>query len=387
MNLFPGYWTTAEFSGQLGALGWIQEPRVRTWDPTTRWQQMLTYSGPATNTELATGVIVGDYQSKPFQLSMQPEGPNVRLRVVYYSDDYAGFYPRDPLLTTWGLHANLGTESVLWCKKTMWAFREFPDLVRRVQVASLLYENALGPMTNTFWQNFKAPTTDMTALQNALFTRAACEDANGALIQQVNPFTPGTSAAPSDCTLWYANQLYRLLCKGVTSVPQFQYALRKTSVVFPRNKFGNVTIGSDFRTSYHRIGYAFSYNALVQSEPGLTDEMQQLLNVPSLPRFWWVKIPPSIDQTNDSRWMITQEFWGVEWFEPYLWPWVSVPGETFDTTNGQFDPTVFYDSVRTGDPIPSGVTLRGAKTAGCYQWPAAAQNAIFGNQDGTENLP
>jgi len=386
MITFPGYWTTATFVNQIGGYGWVQEPRMRTWDPTTRWQQMLMYSGPADNVETVLAIIVGDYQNKPFQVHLQPEGPLIRMRIVYYSDDYAGLYPRDPLLTTWGLHANLGTESVLWCKKTMWAFREFPDMIRRIQVASLLYENALGPMTNTFWQNFQAPTTDMTALQNALFTRAACEDVSGNLITQANPIT-GASSTPSTATLWYANQLYRLLCKGVTSVPQFQYTLRKTSVVFPRNKFGNVTIGSDFKASYWRVGYAFSYNALIESEPGLNDDMQQLLDVPSLPRFWWIKTPPNIDQTNDSRWMIHQEFWAVEWFEPYIWPWVISPGETFNVAAGQFDPRVFYDSMRTNDPLPVGITLRGTKAdATCIQWPKVAQDAIFGNQPGTEDL-
>lgn len=387
MKDFPAYWTTAEFTGQLASFGWLQEPRARTWDPTTRWQQLLTYSGPATTVNQAVSSIVATYQFKPFQMHMQPDGPNIRARIIYFSDDYDGMFPRDPLLTTWGLHVNIGSESVLWCKKTMWGLRNHPDLVRRVQVASLLYENALGPMTNTFWQNFQSPATNITALQNALFTRVVCEDAAGALIKDsgggAGTFTPTTQE------LWYANQLYRLLCKGVTTVPQYQYVLRKTSVVFPKNKIGEITIGSDLRTNYQRIGYVHSFKALLIREPDLNDEAQYLLNTPQLPQFWWVKLPPHCDQTNDARWTVTQEYWGVEWFEPYLWPWETAPGETFNVANGEFDPNVFYDSVRTGDPYPPEITSahqHGMKSSGNYQWPIAMQRAIFGGQIDLKDL-
>lgn len=384
MTLLPGYWTTAEFTGQLGAIGWIQEPRARQWDCTTRWQQMLAYSGPASSVQSAFGIIVGDAQFKPLQFHMQPDGPNIRMRIVYYSDDYEGLYPRDPLLVTWGLNANIGTESVLWSKKTLFALQNCPDLLRRVQIGSLIYENVLNPMTNAFWQTVARPPKDMTSLQNSVFTVCA-EKSAGTLMTSVNPVTNATYT-PTTTELWYASQLYRLLCKGVTSVPQFQYALRKTSIVFPRNKLWGVTIGTDIKASYWKVGYAFSYNALVASEPQLNDDMQQILDVSSLPRFWWIKTPPTLDQTNDSRWMVTQEFWGVEWFEPYLWPWVTTPGETFDSANGQFDPTVFYDSARAGDPIESGYTLRGEKPAGAYQWPKWMQDAIYGSQAGSQNL-
>lgn len=378
---FPAYWANDAIAGTMAALGWVQEPRRRTWDPTSNWQQTLTYTGPSSTLVDFGNILVGDKGLKPFQLAIQPEGPNSRMTVVYYSNDFEGLMPRDPILTTWELDSNIGNESVLWGMKTLWMFRSYPDIVRRIQVAVALYENALGPLTNTYWQNASLPTScvDITAMQNSLFNKIVATKPDG------TPLIP-VSDTNAGCILWHANQLYRMLLKGVTVSPRFDFVLRKTSVVFPKTRFGDAVVGSDVSASFWRVGYMLSYKALLLSEPGLSGDMQSLLQAGTLPRFWWWKQAPRVTQTSDSRFTVVQEFTGRAAFEPWTIPWVTAPGETF--TTGQFSPSRDYDSVIGTDPMPAGGgdPLGVKPSSGCYQWTREVQEAVYGNQGDFEDL-
>lgn len=389
MKTFAGYWTTAEFTDPLGLLGWTKGPTSRNWNPTSRWEQTVRFSGPTETFNDFGNILCGDWGFKPFQLSEVKEGPVSHVTIVYYSDDSDGAYPRDPILTTWSLGSSVGNESILWAKKTVFALQYCPEAVRRVQVAVDVYNGTLGPLTNTYWQNAKLGTTQsLTGLMNALFNDlVAGSDADGSRLRRVD----GSYATDED--LWHAAQLYRQILSGVTVVPRFEYVLRKTSVVFPRSKIGDSVIGSDMAASHFRVGYMFSYNGLLQHEPELSGQTQLLLNYPSMPRFWWWKNPPYVDETSDSRWTVTQEFRGFEAFSPYAFPWVTADNETFPT--GYFDPTLWYDSPRGITEaglyveMPSNRSSeapKGTKPGGSHQWPVAMQQAIYGNQDGVVDL-
>ena len=389
MKVFAGYWTTAEFTDPLGKIGWVRGQKSRNWDPTSNWQQIVRYSGPTDTFNEFGNILVGDYQFKPFQMNVVPEGPITNVTITYYSDDADGLYPRDPIRTTWSVGSNMGNESILWCKKTLYAFKDCPEAIRRVQIAVDVYNGTLGPLTNTYWQSAKLGTTqNLTGLMNALFNDlVAGKASDGSQLRNLD----GTTA--SDTTLWYAAQLYRALLKGVTTVPRFEYVLTKTSIVFPRSKIGDAVIGSDISASHYRCGYAFSYNALLESEPELTKETQSLLNYPDMPRFWWWKCAPIVDETSDSRWTVVQQFRGFETFEPLTIPWLTAVGETI--SSDRFDPALWYDSPRGNleggkyiempDSRSTEAPL-GVKPVGAYQWPAAMQNAIFGNQSGTIDI-
>ena len=376
MVTFPAYWTTTAFTDSLGLIGWVEGPRARTWDPTSRWQQNRVFTGPTQYVTDFGNILVGDYQFKPFQLSIMPEGPNSTVRVTFYSDDFDGLYPRDPILTTWGLSTNRGNESVLWSKKTLFTFNVPPwtEIPRRIQVAQALYENMYGPMTASYWKTASLGTSlDLTQLMNSLFNDVVAAG------------LPNTTTDDKD-KLWKAQQLFRLVLKGVTVAPRFEYVLRKTSIVFPRSKIGDTVIGSDIQTSYYRTGYMWSYKALVTMEPDMNSDTAVLLNANTMPRFWWFKQSPIVEQTSDSRWAVVQEYVGVEAFEPYIFPWVTAPGESFAT--GQFDPSVWVDapSGTTEEMPPGKPVVLGVKDAANHQWTVAMQDAIFGNQAGTTDL-
>ena len=113
MVTFPAYWATAAFTDQIAALGWTESPQRRTWDPTTRFQQVREYKGPTTTVREFGQLLVSNNLFKPFQLAITPDGPNSIFTITFYSDDYDGLYPRDPILTTWSLGSNRGNQSVL----------------------------------------------------------------------------------------------------------------------------------------------------------------------------------------------------------------------------------------------------------------------------------
>lgn len=388
MVTLPGYWTTDAFTDPLGLLGWVKGPTQKAWEPTTRFQQVLSFSGPTAQFNDFITILCGNFQLKPFQMTVSPEGPNSNVRIVYYSDDADGLYPRDPILETYSLLTNVGTESLLWTKKTVMAFMECPDIVRRIQVAVQMFQDSVSPASTNYWAATSLPTSaDLTQLMNALFEDCVVKGLRYVDGTAVDPITAG-------CMLWRAQQLYRSLLKGVTTCDRVEFVIRKVSTVFPRNLFNGQMIGSDLRSSYYRCQYMFSYQALLESEPNLNSDTQALLNYAQLPRFWWWKMPPNVEQTNDGRWMVAQEFRGFEVFETYVHPWVMAKGETIPS--GRFDPSTFYDSpsgYRDGDGkyvempptkqyAPSGVK----PVSGCYQWPKSMQEAIWGNQGDMEDM-
>jgi hypothetical protein len=385
MITFPSYWTTQEFTEGISGLGYVEEPIQKTFDPTMCWQQIRTFSGPMVQFKQFWVLLTGDHGHKPFQASLQPDGPNIRTSVVFYSNDYDGLQVRDPLLTTWGMTCNRGNEPIVSCRKATWAFRNCPDVIRKVQVAVALWQNVLSPMTNTFWKSLEGtqPYT-ITQLQNQIFAAVVCLKAGGSTDLETYTAKDGSVYTPTVEDLWHAAQMFRMLCKGVTSFPTYQYVLHKTSICFPNIAVEGVSLGSDMRASYDRVGYAFSTVALRERETLLTSDIASLLDVDRFPRFWWVKQPPIIEQTSDGRWNVRQEWWGYEWFEPWIYPWVTGEGEVI--VDPVFDPSKYYDSPRENDPIPASKTLYGVKDGTCVQWPKELQDAIYGNQDGTTDI-
>lgn len=378
MVTFAGYWTTAEFVDRLGQIGWIEEPRKRTWDTTRRWCQIWSWTGPSDYTERFLELLASTDQptSKAYQRTVVCEGPLSRVAATWYSDDYDGKLARDPLITTWSMSKNVGSQSILYCDKSRHLFNpKNGNLLVRIAVAAQAFRAAVSSQQQQLATTGRRPRIGVVQLMNDCFTDFVVTD-------------PTTGTVYSDLLLsanlrWHAAQLYRMICRGVTSAPFSQYVLTKTQVCFPPATIeGGAQIGTGVKLSYERIFYAFSTNALKDKEPELNDQFAALLAVGQFPITWWIKQPPDVQQTSDSRWQIVQHYYGVRQFEPFITPWVKTPSEVFNLPN-QFDPSTWSDAPVAGEPCTT--KLYGVKDGTCQQWTIALQEAIFGkNQTYTD---
>lgn len=389
MVSYAGYWVTAAFTNAIGLIGWVCEPKSQTFDTTRRWTQMWTWSGPEGYLKAFLNLLVapGGENKKPYQLTVRREGPICRVSAMWYSDDLDGLLVRDPLTTTWSMVKNEGTISLLNAPKTRALFNgTTKNVLHRVVVASKVYQNAIMSQAANLAQYARAPRASATKIQNDVFSWFVVLD-------------PETNARHADCpndatgnaTLWHAAQLYRLLCSGVTTAPYQWYVLRKTQIAFPSATFEGVQFGSNVGANYQKVNYAFSRQAMFENEPELNDQFASLMKVGTLPRYWWIKKPPQVDQTNDSRWIICQEFYGVEQFEPWIYPWVTGKSETIPS--GVFNPaleaytmTPVAGELFTADNIPSADLAKmpygqnAGVSLGAKQWSATLQAAVFGDK-------
>jgi hypothetical protein len=369
MVTFSGYWTSAAFTDRYGQIGWVEEPRKRTWDTTRRWCQIWTWCGPSDYTETFLNLLSSSDQhtSKAYQRTVICEGPTTRVAATWYSDDYDGRLARDPLITTWSMSKNVGSQSILYSDKSRYLFNPVNgNLLVRIAVAAQAFKAAVASQQQQLATTGRRPRVGLVQLMNDCFTDFVVTDPTSGVVY--------TDLATTNMQ-WHASQLYRLICRGVTTSPFSQYVLTKTQVCFPPATLeSGAQIGTGVRTSYERIFYAFSTKALQIHEPELNDQFASLLSVGQFPITWWVKQPPDVQQTSDSRWQIVQHYYGVRQFEPFITPWVKAPSETFVT--GQFDPGTWSDSPASGEANTNG--LYGVKDGTCVQWSTALQSDIFG---------
>lgn len=378
MIAFAGRWTTAEFVDQFGALGWTEEPRRRTWDTTRRWNQIWTWSGPSENTKTFLALLASNQypSSKAFQVACASEGPLTKVSAIWYSDDYDGLIVRDPLITTWTMTKNVGSQSILHSDKARHLFSPSNgNLLMRIAQAAQSYRNAIASQQQQLATIGRRPTKSPVKLLNDFFKDFVVTDIEtGAVYADMS----------SECLRWKAAQLYRMICRGVTSSPFSQYVLTKTQVCFPPAVIeSGAQIGSSVKASYEKVFYAFSTAALKNYEPELNDQFASLLATGQFPITWWIKQPPDVQQTSDSRWQIVQHWYGVRQFEPFVTPWVRAPGETFNLAD-QFDPATWADAPVGTEPFSD--IQYGKKPAGCYQWDTDLQTAVFGSNQTYENL-
>jgi hypothetical protein len=392
MIAFPGYWTTAQFTDAYGLLGWVEQPRRRTWDPNRLWVQMRTWSGPTDNTKAFIALLEtspADGAGKAFQLGVTSDGPISEVAATWYSDDYDGLLPRSALITTWSMSKNVGTQSILEHAKSINLFRGplKKTLLLRIGAAANMFRYGLAAQEQDLATTQRYPKWGMIKMLNTFFATFVLFDRDavggkGLMYADVDGDLP---------LQWQACQLYRLICRGETTAPMANYVLSKTQVGFPKAVLmSGASIGGGIETNYDRIFYAYSTKALLDAEPTLGTDMASLLKVGQFPIMWWVKQPPDVQQTSDARWQIIQHWYAVKQFTPYHTPWVTAPGETF-TIPGQFNPNSWDDGAAANEPVEPEYSLSGQPYGRkppfeCYQWSANLQRAIFGGNQTYQNL-
>lgn len=379
MISFSGYWTTAEFIDRYGKIGWVEEPRKRTWDTTRRWNQVWTWSGPTSTTKTFLGLLAQSSQptSKAFQVVCASDGPISKVSAVWYSDDFDGVVVRDALITTWSMGKNVGSQSILFSPKSLSLFAPVgSNLLTRIAQAAQGYKLAIASQQQALATTGRRPTKSPTKLLNDFFKDFVVEDLEtGAEFSDI---------AGNKALQWQAAQLYRMICRERTSAPFSQYVLTKTQVCFPSAVIeSGAQIGGGVKASYDRVFYAFSTKALLETETELNDQFASLLSVGQFPIMWWIKQPPDVQQTSDSRWQIVQHWYAAIQFEPYITPWVRSPSETFNLV-GQFDPSTWSDAPTSTEPYTT--KQYGVKDGTCKQWSADLQKAIFGSNQTYQDL-
>lgn len=102
--------------------------------------------------------------------------------------------------------------------------------------------------------------------------------------------------------------LIRAFAKGVEAFSISQYVLRKRETILPT---------SVLRPSYANTNRIFTYNQLTASEPSLLTV--NILGAAGLTDVIWHKRTPRLTPTTGGLWMIEQEYWGVQDYEPWIY--------------------------------------------------------------------
>lgn len=104
--------------------------------------------------------------------------------------------------------------------------------------------------------------------------------------------------------------LEKALSRGIESFEVSQYVLRRTETVY-RN--------TNLYPNYEKIGYQFTYPAIIAAEPSLVTD--NLIKAAKLEKVIWVKRTPKVRRSAKNIWEITLEYWGAdqwnEWLHPY----------------------------------------------------------------------
>lgn len=105
-----------------------------------------------------------------------------------------------------------------------------------------------------------------------------------------------------------AQALYARLMRRIDTFRVSQYVLRKVQTVIAQ---------SQLKAAHENVNRYFDHGKLVATEPTLP--AAALIDAAGLTQYFWIKKTPVVDSTNRGQFQISQEYWGFESIDPFVY--------------------------------------------------------------------
>ncbi len=263
----------------IGETGFTLQPSPTSFMEGQGWSTTLTYRGAPNklNQFLSEIVVVGLVFGGITGLRISPDGPYTNVEVTFahspYNPNPAG---ADPIARTWTLTGNMVEQDI----------ENHPRI-----------QDGFTFGGKTFQGLYTFTTTQMIEFRKQL---------EKMLIGETEfRFAPNT----------IESVIFGLKCRGETSFQTPQYALKKTDTVFSKTQLVAI---------HENVSKIHNYHDLVVAEPtlpaaGLIDPINMARAKIHQKPLNWLKMAPEVDNVASGRYQISQEYWGIPHFNPYMY--------------------------------------------------------------------
>lgn len=241
-----------------GTVTFTEQPRRRRWNTTNGWHLIRTWRGAKTNLNL---FIQNLLPPGSIEVEVEERGASATVRATYGVEaghGTGGTQIADPINRNWELISN-DVEISLWAmpKVATLLAAKTPDELREIR---RLMNQALD---GEIWISFAEPILD---------------------------------------------DLYKRLAAGIETKFETQYVLRKVETV---------TTATALTVSHSNVGLMHTYAQLIASETTLPGAV--LIQPGELDHLFWLKRAPQNHPTSRGNREITQEYWGFEAYDPWIY--------------------------------------------------------------------
>lgn len=285
-----------------GTVDFTEQPRRYRWSSTSGWETVRTWSGSKAKLQAFIDTLEAEGGYTGLEILQTAALSTVQATYATEQPEGGTGTPTtvDPISRTWSLNGNELNVSILGHPKALQLYDFNTTWLAKIQCRVAVYKQKIADYYSGKLSTLPRliPSSDEDPV------KYTATDPWGVGLGTIE----GSLIDPSSTLLGYAEELCKHLANGVTSYNVSQYSLVKTELV---------TNASTIRLSHTNVGKMHRYATLLGVEPSLPASL--LLNLTGLTSVFWLKKTPTLQQTSQGRFQLTQEYWSFLKYSDFIY--------------------------------------------------------------------